>query len=94
MEKDIPNLLDKKQNKPVDILNLEKRVKIDFFLQIILVAIITGLLYFKSVRFALVHNKEATNFANAYVEMEKITKSAANQVLGEWVNNISVNKGN
>ena len=73
---------------------MEKHATIHLVLNILLVAIIAGMLNFKSIRFALVHNKEATNFANAYVEMEKVTKSAANQVLGEWVNNISVNKGN
>lgn len=73
---------------------MEKTATVHLLVNILLIAVVFALLSFKSVRFAVVHNKEATNFANAYVEMEKVTKSAANQVLGEWVDGIAVNKGN
>ena len=69
----------------MDDINFVKKQRTFFYLtNIVLIAIIFGMIYMKPVRFAVTHYKAVTDFSVRYEKVEKVSKEAAKQVLDTW----------
>lgn len=57
-----------------------------FILNLFLLLILGLMLSNGGVRFALLHNPEATRYAGEYQKVEQLAKQASSDVLKEWAN--------